>query len=116
VRFLCDLERFFCGSMRLSCCLVRFPCDFPHFFSDLVCFLCDLVRVLCDLFVLLKNVVGMNQVKGTWGDDALDFGYDFWYQPRLNVMVSTQWGSPKEFFQVCDRLISPELRQWGTQK
>jgi hypothetical protein len=40
------------------------------------------------------------QVKGTWGEEALDFGYDFWYQPRLNVMVSTQWGSPSEFFKV----------------
>ena len=21
-------------------------------------------------------------------------GYDFWYQPRFNVMISTEWGSP----------------------
>jgi selenium-binding protein 1 len=23
-----------------------------------------------------------------------EFGYGFWYQPRLNVMISTGWGSP----------------------
>jgi len=23
------------------------------------------------------------------------FGYDFWYQPRHNVMISTEWGTPK---------------------
>lgn len=40
------------------------------------------------------------QVKGTWGEDALDYGYDYWYQPRVDVLVSTQWGSPKEFFKV----------------
>ena len=22
-------------------------------------------------------------------------GYDFWYQPRFNVMISTEWGEPK---------------------
>lgn len=25
------------------------------------------------------------------------FGYDFWYQPRHNVMISTEWGSPYAF-------------------
>lgn len=24
------------------------------------------------------------------------FGYDFWYQPRHNVMISTEWGTPKK--------------------
>ncbi|KAK9814393.1 hypothetical protein WJX72_005141 [[Myrmecia] bisecta] len=38
------------------------------------------------------------KVKGTWTDETLDFGYDFWYQPRHNVMVSSEWGAPKEFF------------------
>ena len=23
------------------------------------------------------------------------FGYDFWYQPRHNVMISTEWGAPR---------------------
>jgi selenium-binding protein 1 len=35
-------------------------------------------------------------VAGNWekaGDEA-KFGYDFWYQPRHNVMISSEWGSP----------------------
>ncbi|XP_076746517.1 methanethiol oxidase-like isoform X1 [Maylandia zebra] len=27
--------------------------------------------------------------------EAAPFGYDFWYQPRHNVMISTEWGAPK---------------------
>ncbi|XP_040078916.1 methanethiol oxidase-like [Ixodes scapularis] len=26
-----------------------------------------------------------------------DFGYDYWYQPRHNVMISSQWGAPSAF-------------------
>ena len=26
------------------------------------------------------------------------FGYDFWYQPRKNVMISSEWGEPNSFF------------------
>jgi len=40
------------------------------------------------------------KVLGTWTDgttDGTEFGYDFWYQPRLGVMVSTGWGAPKAF-------------------
>lgn len=35
-------------------------------------------------------------VKSTWPVDGKDtkFGYDFWYQPRCNVMISTEWGVP----------------------
>jgi selenium-binding protein 1 len=36
-------------------------------------------------------------VKGTWGDKAMSFGYDYWYQPRHNVMISTEWGAPNAF-------------------
>ena len=38
-------------------------------------------------------------VKGTWQKNGSEtpFGYDFWYQPRHNVMVSSEWGSPKAF-------------------
>ena len=25
------------------------------------------------------------------------FGYDFWYQPRHNVMISSEWGEPNSF-------------------
>lgn len=48
------------------------------------------------------------QVKGTWADTPTDYGYDFWYQPRHNVLVSTQWGRPSEFTKVCVALrVSP---------
>lgn len=36
------------------------------------------------------------EVKGTWerpGGSA-PMGYDFWYQPRHNVMISTEWAAP----------------------
>ncbi|EEC08930.1 selenium-binding protein, putative, partial [Ixodes scapularis] len=34
-----------------------------------------------------------------------DFGYDYWYQPRHDVMISSQWGAPSAFkkgFDVAD--------------
>lgn len=36
-------------------------------------------------------------VIGNWEHpgEAAPFGYDFWYQPRHNVMISTEWGAPK---------------------
>jgi len=36
------------------------------------------------------------KILGRWekGTEGLQFNYDFWYQPRLNVMVSSQWGTP----------------------
>nr|AYD88369.1 selenium-binding protein [Achaea janata] len=39
------------------------------------------------------------EMKGTWtkGDKFAKFGYDFWYQPYHNVMISTEWGTPKRF-------------------
>lgn len=39
-------------------------------------------------------------VKGRWecGQPA-PMGYDFWYQPRFNVMISTEWGEPKALTQ-----------------
>ena len=37
------------------------------------------------------------QVKGKWSTDDTKYGYDFWYQPRHNVMVSTEWGAPSAF-------------------
>lgn len=38
-------------------------------------------------------------VKGRWEKDAkgMNFNYDFWYQPRHNVMVSSEWAAPKTF-------------------
>ncbi|KAG2442933.1 hypothetical protein HXX76_003009 [Chlamydomonas incerta] len=37
------------------------------------------------------------KVKGVWSSEETPYGYDFWYQPRLNVMVSSGWGAPKAF-------------------
>lgn len=36
------------------------------------------------------------EVKGTWEQPggAAPLGYDFWYQPRHNVMISTEWAAP----------------------
>ena len=34
-------------------------------------------------------------VKGKWQEQTTEFGYDFWYQPRHNVMISSEWGEPK---------------------
>lgn len=34
---------------------------------------------------------------GTWikGSKRPNYGYDFWYQPYYDVMVSSEWGTPK---------------------
>ena len=35
------------------------------------------------------------KVKGKWEKEKeTPFGYDFWYQPRHNVMISSEWGEP----------------------
>uniref|UniRef100_A0AAQ5YJE9 Methanethiol oxidase n=1 Tax=Amphiprion ocellaris TaxID=80972 RepID=A0AAQ5YJE9_AMPOC len=46
-------------------------------------------------FVLLDGETF--EVLGNWEHpgEAAPFGYDFWYQPRHNVMISTEWGAPK---------------------
>ena len=38
------------------------------------------------------------EVKGNWeGSFSTQFGYDFWYQRRHNVMISSEWGDPHAF-------------------
>lgn len=39
------------------------------------------------------------RVAGRWesGAPAMRFNYDFWYQPRHNVMVSSEWAAPQTF-------------------
>ncbi|XP_057689863.1 methanethiol oxidase isoform X4 [Corythoichthys intestinalis] len=46
-------------------------------------------------FVLLDGETF--EVTGNWESpgEAAPFGYDFWYQPRHNVMISSEWGAPK---------------------
>ena len=39
------------------------------------------------------NIVG--RWENSMGD--IKFGYDFWYQPRHNVMVSSEWAAPNTF-------------------
>ena len=38
-------------------------------------------------------------VKGRWEgeNNSAPMGYDFWYQPRHNVMISSEWGAPNAF-------------------
>lgn len=38
------------------------------------------------------------KVTGTFTEETTEFGYDFWYQPRHNVLVSSSWGAPSAFF------------------
>jgi len=39
------------------------------------------------------------EILGRWEADStgMKFNYDFWYQPRLNVMVSSEWSAPNTF-------------------
>ncbi|HLV81577.1 MAG TPA: selenium-binding family protein [Chthonomonadaceae bacterium] len=41
---------------------------------------------------------------GHWENKAeeMRFNYDFWYQPRHNVMVSSEWGAPNTFMKGFD--------------
>ncbi|MCR9292978.1 MAG: selenium-binding family protein [bacterium] len=36
------------------------------------------------------------EIKGRWEKslDGMNFNYDFWYQPRHNVMISSEWAAP----------------------
>ena len=38
------------------------------------------------------------EIVGRWDRDAtgMKFNYDFWYQPRHTVTVSSEWGAPKK--------------------
>ena len=47
-------------------------------------------------FLLLDD--GFN-IAGRWeqSTEGMDFNYDYWYQPRHNVMVSSEWAAPKTF-------------------
>ena len=38
--------------------------------------------------------------KGLWNSGKENImGHDFWYQPRFNIMISTELGAPKKFSQ-----------------
>ena len=38
-------------------------------------------------------------IAGRWEHDLgdIEFNYDFWYQPRQNTLVSSEWGAPNTF-------------------
>jgi len=45
------------------------------------------------------------KVKGTYAqkpEDIPPFGYDYWYQPFHNVMISTEWGTPNKLMNGLD--------------
>jgi len=55
-------------------------------------------------------------VAGRWErkTDGMKFNYDFWYQPRHNVMISSEWGAPKAFKAGFD-LADVEAGKYGQQ-
>ena len=36
-------------------------------------------------------------VKGRWDMAPAKYNFAFWYQPKFNIMVSTEWAAPKTF-------------------
>lgn len=55
---------------------------------------------------------GSLQIKGTWvkGKSA-KFGYDFWYQPYHDVLISSEWGAPRSFKCGCiaEHVFDPDV-------
>ena len=52
----------------------------------------------------------------------IKFGYDFWYQPRHNIMVSSEWAAPNTFMpgfdleEVGHLKYGRELHFWDFEK
>ncbi len=39
------------------------------------------------------------EVQGQWDPPGeIEMNYDYWYQPRQNVMLSTEWAAPKTYY------------------
>ena len=55
------------------------------------------------------------EVKGRWenGGETPPFNYDFWYQPRKNVLVSSEFGEPNAYEPGFD-LADVEAGRYGT--
>jgi selenium-binding protein 1 len=64
-------------------------------------------------FLLLDEDFG---ISGRWERDAsgMAYNYDFWYQPRHNVMVSSEWASPNTYRQGFDP-ADVAAGKYGTQ-
>lgn len=86
-------------------------------------------RELCnggsDVFVYAGSFILVDaatwKVNGEWGANgqAAQYGYDFWYQPRHNVMISTEWGSPaaiKSGFSPADVAAGELEKQFNTKQ
>lgn len=63
------------------------------------------------------------EVKGNWeGSFSTQFGYDFWYQRRHNVMISSEWGDPHAFLtgfnpaHVAEGKYGHTLHVWDWEK
>lgn len=41
-------------------------------------------------------------IKGSWTNERTPYGYDFWYQPRHNIMVASEFGAPNSFMKGFD--------------
>lgn len=66
----------------------------------------------CD-FILIDG--STFKTKGTWcpGNKA-KFGYDFWYQPYFDIMVSSEWGAPKIFKTGFEAWHATDASAYGT--
>lgn len=42
------------------------------------------------------------KVVGKWTEEDTPYGYDYWYQPHFNIMVSSEFGAPRSFFEGFD--------------
>ena len=64
------------------------------------------------------------EILGRWENTMgeIKFGYDFWYQPRHNVMVSSEWAAPNTFMpgfdleEVGHLKYGRELHFWDFEK
>lgn len=55
------------------------------------------------------------KVVGTWlkGEEKPAFGYDFWYQPYHDIMISTEWAAPKIFKPGFDPKDATDQTKYG---
>ncbi|KAI5717928.1 hypothetical protein M8J77_013670 [Diaphorina citri] len=67
----------------------------------------------CD-FLLVDPEKG--EVKGLWikGDHKAKFGYDFWYQPHWDTLISSEWGAPKSWKAGCRLADVSDPELYGT--
>lgn len=56
------------------------------------------------------------EITGRWENnmDGMKYNYDYWYQPRRNFMVSSEWGAPNTFDAGFD-LADVEAGKYGQQ-